>query len=123
MHAPAARPLPQDRRRQLQGLRPPWPPLLAAEEQQRGLTYYGSGSRVRAFAQKLLDGEPVTVVALGGSITMGSGVPSPELCYTSRFFQALNASFPHRQGPAASGGWCGRSRALFNAHQHLTQPA
>ena len=36
------------------------------------------------------------VVTLGGSITRGTGASKPALAYASRFFQLLNASFPHR---------------------------
>jgi hypothetical protein len=89
-------------------LRLPWPPLFSEEEVQRGTAYYGSGARLRRVAAKLLNGQPITVVTLGGSVTSGSGVPTPQQNYASRFFQFINSSFPHRcgrqSGCAAGGG-------------------
>lgn len=61
-----------------QGLQPPqlnttWAPLLTPEELQRGITYYGSGARLRRLARLLLDGQPVKAVAIGGSVTAAYG--------------------------------------------------
>ena len=91
-------------------LRLPWPPLFSEEEVQRGTAYYGSGARLRRVAAKLLNGQPITVVTLGGSVTSGSGVPTPQQNYASRFFQFINSSFPHRCWEAAlrlRGRWGG----------------
>lgn len=47
---------------QLLSLRLPWgDPILTEEEMQRGITYYGSGARLRAVAHKLLQGRRVKV--------------------------------------------------------------
>lgn len=70
--------------------------LLTPEEQARGVTYYGSGSRLRRMAGKLLAGRPITAVALGGSVTYGHGVDDASQAYPALFFALLNASFPHR---------------------------
>lgn len=75
----------------------PWAPLLTPEEQARGVTYLGSGSRMRRVAGKLLAGQPVTVVALGGSVTYGHGVDDASQAYPALFFAFLNASFPNRE--------------------------
>lgn len=75
----------------------PWAPLLTPEEQARGVTYLGSGSRMRRVAGKLLAGQPVTVVALGGSVTYGHGVDDASQAYPALFFAFLNASFPNRR--------------------------
>ncbi len=51
----------------------PWPALLEEEEVMRGLAYYGSGTGLRRVAAKLLAGQPVKIVSLGGSITATGG--------------------------------------------------
>ena len=77
-------------------LRLSWEALLTRDELLRGMAFYGTGRRLQRMARKLLDGQPVKVAMLGGSITKGSGASGPEASYPSRFFEALNASFPHR---------------------------
>lgn len=56
----------------------------------------------RCFAFPALLLLPPQVVALGGSITRGTGATSPGAAYISRFFKLLNATFPHRW---VGGGW------------------
>lgn len=73
-----------------------WTPLLTAEEQARGVTYYGSGDSLHRVAGKLLAGQPVTAVTLGGSVTYGHGVEDASQAYPALFFAFINASFPHR---------------------------
>lgn len=41
----------------------PWGPLLTQQEAQRGLAYYGSGSRLQELAAKLVAGKPIKVRA------------------------------------------------------------
>ena len=74
----------------------PWEPLLTAAQLRRGLSFYGSGARIERVAAKLLAGQPITAVTLGASVTRGHGASSMESGYPSRFFDFLNASFPHR---------------------------
>ncbi|EFN58305.1 expressed protein [Chlorella variabilis] len=74
----------------------PWEPLLTAAQLRRGLSFYGSGARIERVAAKLLAGQPITAVTLGASVTRGHGASSVESGYPSRFFDFLNASFPHR---------------------------
>lgn len=62
----------------LHALQPPqlnttWAPLLTPEELQRGITYFGSGARLRRLARLLLDGQPVKAVVIGGSVTAMAG--------------------------------------------------
>ena len=79
-------------------LQVPWTPLLTEEAVQRGTTYYGSGTRLRRVAMKLLAGQPIKVYTLGGSVTVGGVLPIPEQRYASRLFQFINSSYPHRCG-------------------------
>ena len=81
----------------------PWAPLLSEEEQRQGVSHGGGGARLRAVARKLLAGQPITAVTLGGSITYGHGCDDLALAYPSRFFAFLNATWPHRCGGAARG--------------------
>jgi hypothetical protein len=93
---PAADAPPQER-----PLRLPWAPLLSASEVQRGVGYHGSGRRLEALAAKLLRGEPIRAYTIGGSVTCGSGSSSDAASYPGRFFQFINATFPHRCGRCA----------------------
>ena len=52
-----------ERAAQLRRVSVPWTPLLSQHELERGLTYYGSGERLRAVAAKLLAGQPIKVWA------------------------------------------------------------
>lgn len=50
-----------------------WPRLLEEEEVLRGRSYYGSGRGLHRLAAKLLAGQPVKIVAIGGSVTAWAG--------------------------------------------------
>jgi hypothetical protein len=95
----------------------PWQPLLTDEDVQRAQGYYGSGTAMRKVASKLLTGEPIQVYTLGGSVTRGLGASAPSRNYANRFFQLINASFPHRwvggSRVGEGGGWVpGECRAV-----------
>lgn len=105
--------------------------MLSEAQLRRGLAYYGSGTRLERLVARLAEGQRVTAVALGGSVTVGAGASARGLTgYVPRFFSFLNASFPHRcatvLGRAAcvdggkGGGWAGLRR-LVRAWQHLRQ--
>ncbi len=51
----------------------PWPRILEEEDALRGLTYYGSGRGLHRLADKLLAGQPIKIVAMGGSVTAWAG--------------------------------------------------
>ena len=76
-------------------LKLPWHAKLSEEEAQRGLSYYGSGNSLRRLAKKLLSGHPITVVAIGGSVTAAGGSDPAGVSYIARFFTYINATFPH----------------------------
>ena len=90
----------QQQQQQLQPLHAlpplPWPPRLAQHEVERGISYYGSGDRLRAVAAKLLAGQPIKAFTMGGSVTAGTGASDQRFCYASRFFEFLNTTFPQR---------------------------
>lgn len=74
----------------------PWPPLLSATDVQRGITYHGTGGRLQAVAAKLLAGQPIKAYTLGGSVTKGQGTSTDGAAYPNRFFEFIQAAFPHR---------------------------
>ena len=41
-------------------------------------------------------GQPITITALGGSVTAGSGVWRSQNSWTARFFSWVNETFPHK---------------------------
>ncbi|PSC68096.1 hypothetical protein C2E20_8274 [Micractinium conductrix] len=75
----------------------PWKPLLSPGQLRRGLAFYGSGRRIERVAARLLAGQAITAVTLGGSVTIGAGSTRTNVTsYAPMFFQFLNFSFPHR---------------------------
>jgi hypothetical protein len=70
---------------------------LPESARERSVRNLGKSPRFRAFLRKLSAGEPVRVVAFGGSVTSGNGL-SPAYHRSHRFsgvFEAwLNAHFP-----------------------------
>ena len=67
----------------------PWREALTEKERRRGITYYGSGDRLQALGRRLLQGRPVSIHLIGGSITFAGK-------YAAQVMQWLNASLPHR---------------------------
>ncbi|PSC73416.1 hypothetical protein C2E20_3417 [Micractinium conductrix] len=63
---------------------------------QRGITYYGSGARLRAVAHKLLQGRRVKVYTLGGSVTASAALHPRGLSYAALLFRFINGTFPNR---------------------------
>lgn len=96
-------------------LDPPWPPVLTDEDVQRAAGYYGTGTRLRRVAAKLLAGLPIKAFMLGGSVTLGVGASSPEAKYAARFFDLLNTSFPHQDHVFANKGIGAAGSGIFAA--------
>lgn len=77
----------------------PWQPLLRPAELRRGITGYGSGHSLQRVVAKLMAGQPIRAVMLGGSVTRGccASGPSREGSYANRFFAFINQTWPHRR--------------------------
>ena len=60
----------------------------------RGVYTLGDRHRLRRFVDKLLSGQPVTVVMSGGSVTIGQGAIYDHP-YAKRFFQWIQETFPN----------------------------
>lgn len=74
----------------------PWEPVLTEEETLRGMTYYGSGTRLRRLVHKLLAGDSIKVVTLGGSVTCAAQLHRQQKSYSALLFKLINSTFPHR---------------------------
>lgn len=62
----------------------------------KGIVSYGDTARFRLFMDKLKQGKPVTVVALGGSVTFGSQVANPnENAFFPRISKWIQNHFPN----------------------------
>jgi hypothetical protein len=82
---------------QLPEHRLPWRPWLSQVEARRGVAYPGSGQALRRLAAKLLAGQPISIVSIGGSVTYEGGPEPNGESYIAGIFQYINTSFPHRQ--------------------------
>lgn len=77
----------------------PWPAVLRERQLKRGMGFYGSGARVERLVARLQAGQPIVAATLGGSVSWGAGASNrTATSYPARFFQFLNATFPHRRG-------------------------
>lgn len=92
----------------------PWGPLLTQQEAQRGLAYYGSGSRLQELAAKLVAGKPIKMFTLGASVTRGIGTTDRAFSYASRFFEFITTAFPHKKHKLINRGIGGTSSAIYS---------
>ncbi|KAI7842255.1 hypothetical protein COHA_003896 [Chlorella ohadii] len=75
----------------------PWAPVLSAAQLKRGLSFYGTGQRLERLVAKLMAGQPITAVTIGGSVTWGAGATNRTThSFPARFFEFLSAAFPHK---------------------------
>ncbi|EIE19265.1 hypothetical protein COCSUDRAFT_58561 [Coccomyxa subellipsoidea C-169] len=71
--------------------------LLVSEQMlAQGLSNVGDSRRMERFFGKLLRGEPVTMVTLGGSISAGQGVTVSSDAYIPRIYEWVSSVFPHK---------------------------
>lgn len=75
-----------------------WNSFLPDDALERSLLYFGNGCRLQKVLKKLLSGEGIVGVSLGGSVAAGTGVGNFEDAYPALFFGWLNATFPPRNG-------------------------
>ncbi|BDA43799.1 hypothetical protein COCOBI_04-8160 [Coccomyxa sp. Obi] len=72
--------------------------LLVSEQMlAQGLSNVGDSRRMERFFEKLLRGEPVTMVTLGGSITAGQGVSMSGDAYIPRIYDWIQTVFPNKK--------------------------
>lgn len=62
---------------------------------------------------KLRNGEPVTIVAFGDSVTNGGGVDAPEQWYQNKFLARLQQRFPQAPIRMLTAAWGGASSKMY----------
>ncbi len=75
------------------------------------------------FVLAVVAGVPVTVVTLGGSVTVASGASHPRMGYPTRFMAWLNATFPHPGNVLLNRGIGGAANGLFALCLEKMMPA
>ncbi|PSC75343.1 hypothetical protein C2E20_1137 [Micractinium conductrix] len=94
----------------------PWACVLMPKQLRRGLSYYGSGARIERLAARLLSGEAITAVTIGGSVTLGRGASDEAATsYAALFFRYLNETFPHRDHQLLNKAISATTSAIFAA--------
>jgi hypothetical protein len=82
-----------------------WEFPLPPELLDRGVIYEGDHAPASRLAQKLLSGQPISVLMLGGSLTFGKGASSMgSTDWVTLFFSWLRSSFPVQGGGDDSSG-------------------
>ncbi|KZT54999.1 hypothetical protein CALCODRAFT_437835 [Calocera cornea HHB12733] len=72
----------------------------------RSRAYLGSGARIQRLLRRALEGRPITISVLGGSVSACHGAgddPISPRCYPSRFFQWWTSVFPHPASELTNG--------------------
>lgn len=69
-------------------------PTLANRSVEKGVLSVGDTTRMRRFLDKLINGKPVTLLALGGSVTAGQGAFEEPFSYWTQFVKYVNETFP-----------------------------
>ena len=92
-------------------------PVLPPDALRRGGASQTGNEHLTAFVNKLLTGQAVSVVTLGGSVTFGAGLTDLNLSYPNHLFRWMNATFQPAPGQPAhrfkNNGIPGTSSALF----------
>ncbi|WP_249181120.1 SGNH/GDSL hydrolase family protein [Burkholderia vietnamiensis] len=60
----------------------------------RSIVNYGDDTRIKAVLGKAAAGQPITIAAIGGSVTQGAWCTQPQFCYVNRVFGWWQATFP-----------------------------
>lgn len=98
-------------------------PTLPARQLEKGVVAYGDRARARRAFAKLLAGEPITAVLLGGSVTFGQGARHLGVSdYASRVLAWINATFPHPGHRLAKAGVGGAISSYFALCTELHAP-
>lgn len=94
-----------------------WEFPLPPEQLDRGVVSEGDPAAAARLARKLLSGQPISVAALGGSLTFGKGASSPgRTDWVSLLAAWLRDSFPTGTGTAAASG---SSNSSSTAGRHV----
>ena len=92
--------------------------LLLGRAAGRGLASSGDRSRLRRVVHRLLTGQPVRVLEIGGSITLTQGATPWTDGYTPRFNSWIEQTFPHADHRLRFVGFGGGTSAIYAVCAH-----
>jgi len=82
----------------------------------KGLKSQGDPSKMRTFLTKLQNGEPVTIAAVGGSITTGQGATTNDGViqgYVQMYFKYINDTWPHNDHVLINTAFGGTTSSIY----------
>lgn len=82
----------------------------------RSVVNYGDDTRIKAVLAKAAAGQPITIAAIGGSVTQGAWCTEPKYCYVNRVFGWWQATFPQSKMTLINAG-IGQTDSAFGAQR------
>lgn len=90
--------------------------IVDAAALNRSVVNYGDDARIKAVLAKAAAGQPITVAAIGGSVTQGAWCTEPQYCYVGRVFGWWQATFPQSKMTLINAG-IGQTDSAFGAQR------
>ncbi|AJY39579.1 GDSL-like Lipase/Acylhydrolase family protein [Burkholderia humptydooensis] len=78
----------------------------------RSVVQFGDSTRLKQVFEKARSGQPITIAAIGGSITQGAWATAPENRYVNRMFGWWQATFPQSKMTLINAG-IGQTNSLY----------
>lgn len=91
-------------------------PVLDRTSITKGLKSQGDPTKMRTFLTKLQNGEPVTIAAVGGSVTTGQGATTNDGViqgYVQMYFKYINDTWPHTDHVFINTGFGGTTSSIY----------
>lgn len=82
----------------------------------RSVVNYGDDTRIKAVLAKAAAGQPITIAAIGGSVTQGAWCTEPKYCYVNRVFGWWQATFPQSKMTLINAG-IGQTDSAFGVQR------
>lgn len=82
----------------------------------RAVVNYGDDTRIKAVLAKAKSGQPITIAAIGGSVTQGAWCTQQQFCYVNRVFGWWQATFPQSKMTLINAG-IGQTDSKFGAQR------
>lgn len=80
----------------------------------RSVVNYGDDTRIKSVIAKAKSGQPITIAAIGGSVTQGAWCTQPQYCYVNRVFGWWQSTFPQSNMTLINAG-IGQTDSAFGA--------
>ena len=90
--------------------------MVDASVLNRSVVNYGDDTRLKAVIAKAQAGQPLTIAAIGGSVTQGAWCTQPKFCYVNRVFGWWQATFPQSKMTLINAG-IGQTDSAFGAQR------